>query len=49
MPREAAALHQAEVLVADEWVPFEANAAHLFFQFVSRRYARRSVLVTSNR
>jgi len=30
-------------------LPFEANAAHLFFQRVSRRYERGSLLVTSNR
>jgi DNA replication protein DnaC len=31
------------------YLPFEANAAHLFFQLVSRRYERGSMLVTSNR
>src|SRR6202008_2043804 len=30
-------------------LPFEPNAAHLFFQLVSRRYERGSMLVTSNR
>ena len=30
-------------------LPFEANAAHLFFQLVSRRYERGSMLITSNR
>src|ERR1700758_2622084 len=30
-------------------LPFETNAAHLFFQLVSRRYERGSVLITSNR
>jgi DNA replication protein DnaC len=25
---------------------FEANAAHLFFQLVSRRYEKRSILIT---
>jgi hypothetical protein len=29
--------------------PFEQNAAHLFFQLVSRRYERGSMLITSNR
>ena len=29
--------------------PFEANAAHLFFQLISRRYGRGSLLITSNR
>lgn len=39
------------LLVVDElgYLPFEANAAHLFFQLVSRRYERGSMLVTSNR
>ena len=31
------------------YLPFEPNAAHLFFQLVSRRYERGSLLVTSNR
>jgi DNA replication protein DnaC len=30
-------------------LPFEPNAAHLFFQLVSRRNERGSLLVTSNR
>lgn len=40
-----------KLLVLDElgYLPFEANAAHLFFQLVSRRYERGSMLVTSNR
>lgn len=39
------------LLIVDElgYLPFEANAAHLFFQLVSRRYERGSVLVASNR
>ena len=39
------------LLIVDElgYLPFEANAAHLFFQLVSRRYERGSMLVTSNR
>ena len=31
------------------YLPFETNAAHLFFQLISRRYERGSVLITSNR
>src|SRR5262250_1686588 len=31
------------------YLPFEPDAAHLFFQLVSRRYERGSMLVTSNR
>jgi DNA replication protein DnaC len=40
-----------KLLVVDElgYLPFETNAAHLFFQLVSRRYERGSMLVTSNR
>lgn len=29
--------------------PFEPNAAHLFFQFVLRRYERSPILATGNR
>ena len=40
-----------KLLIIDElgYLPFAANAAHLFFQLVARRYERGSVLVTSNR
>lgn len=40
-----------KLLVVDElgYLPFEANAAHLFFQLISRRYERGSLLITSNR
>jgi DNA replication protein DnaC len=40
-----------KLLVIDElgYLPFETNAAHLFFQLVSRRYERGSILLTSNR
>ncbi len=39
------------LLIVDELgsLPFEPNAAHLFFQLVSRRYERGSFLITSNR
>ena len=39
------------MLIIDElgYLPFEANAAHLFFQLVSRRYEKGSILTTSNR
>ena len=38
-------------LVVDEvgYIPFEAEAANLFFQLVSSRYERASVIVTSNK
>jgi len=40
-----------KLLIVDElgYLPLEAQAAHLFFQLVSRRYERGSMLVTSNR
>jgi len=40
-----------KLLIVDElgYLPFEPNAAHLFFQLVSRRYERGALLVTSNR
>ena len=31
------------------YLPFEDNAAHLFFQPMSRRYEKGSILITSNR
>jgi len=39
------------LLVVDEvgYIPFEAAAANLFFQLVSARYERASVIVTSNK
>ncbi len=43
--RHAAGLSHAEL----GYLPFEANAAHLFFQLVSRRYERGATLLTSNR
>lgn len=46
-------LHFAKpkLLIIDElgYLPFEPDAAHLFFQLVSRRYERGAMLVTSNR
>ncbi len=40
-----------KLLIVDElgYLPFETDAAHLFFQLVSRRYERGSLLLTSNR
>jgi len=40
-----------KLLIVDElgYLPFEPNAAHLFFQLVSRRYERGALLITSNR
>lgn len=40
-----------KLLIIDElgYLPLEPNAAHLFFQLVTRRYERGSILLTSNR
>lgn len=40
-----------KLLIVDElgYLPLEPDAAHLFFQLVSRRYERGSMLITSNR
>jgi DNA replication protein DnaC len=44
-------LAKPKLLIVDElgYLPFEPDAAHLFFQLVSRRYERGAMLVTSNR
>jgi DNA replication protein DnaC len=44
-------LRRIPLLVIDEvgYIPFEAEAANLFFQLVSSRYERASVIVTSNK
>jgi DNA replication protein DnaC len=44
-------LAKPKLLIIDElgYLPFEPDAAHLFFQLVSRRYERGSLLITSNR
>jgi len=43
-------LAKPKLLIIDElgYLPFEPNAAHLFFQLVSRRDERGSVMMTSN-
>jgi DNA replication protein DnaC len=40
-----------KLLIIDElgYLPFEPNAAHLFFQLISRRYEKGAILLTSNR
>lgn len=42
---------KAKLLIIDElgYLPFDPKAAHLFFQLISRRYEKGSVLITSNR
>jgi DNA replication protein DnaC len=44
-------LGRVPLLVVDEvgYIPFEAEAANLFFQLISARYERASVIVTSNK
>ena len=48
---ELTRLGRVPLLVIDEvgYIPFEAEAANLFFQLVSARYERASVIVTSNK
>jgi DNA replication protein DnaC len=48
---ELARLSRYPVIVVDEvgYIPFEAEAANLFFQLVSARYERASLIVTSNK
>jgi DNA replication protein DnaC len=51
LDKQLTILSRPKLLIIDElgYLPFEANAAHLFFQLVSRRYERGSILITSNR
>ena len=48
---ELVRLGRIPLLVIDEvgYLPFEAEAANLFFQLISSRYERASVIVTSNK
>jgi len=48
---ELARLGRYPLAVVDEvgYIPFEAEAANLFFQLVSSRYERASLIVTSNK
>src|SRR6266516_220428 len=48
---ELVKLGRIPLLVVDEvgYIPFEAEAANLFFQLVSSRYERASLIVTSNK
>ena len=47
----SAIIAKPKLLIVDElgYLPFEPDAAHLFFQLVSRRYERGAMLITSNR
>ena len=46
-----AQLAKPRLLIVDEigYLPLEPDAAHLFFQLVSRRYERGAMMITSNR
>jgi DNA replication protein DnaC len=50
LQEELVKLSRIPVLVVDEvgYIPFKAEAANLFFQLVSSRYERASLIVTSN-
>jgi DNA replication protein DnaC len=51
LQEELVRLGRYPLLVIDEvgYIPFDADAANLFFQLVSSRYERASVIVTSNK
>jgi DNA replication protein DnaC len=51
LQEELTRLGRIPLLIVDEvgYIPFEAEAANLFFQLVSARYERASVIVTSNK
>ena len=51
LQRELTRLGRYPLLVIDEvgYIPFEPEAANLFFQLVSSRYERASLIVTSNK
>ncbi len=51
LQEELVRLGRYPLLVIDEvgYIPFEAEAANLFFQLVSNRYERASLIVTSNK
>jgi len=50
LPAELKRLRRYRVLVVDEvgYIPFDAEAANLFFQLVAARYEQGSMLITSN-
>ena len=51
LQQELVKLGRIPLIVVDEvgYIPFEAEAANLFFQLVSSRYERASLIVTSNK
>src|SRR5512142_1521449 len=50
LPHELRRLRRYRLLIIDEigYIPFDADAANLFFQLISSRYEQGSVLATSN-
>ena len=50
LPEELARLRRYGLLIIDEvgYIPFEQDAANLFFQLVSSRYEHASLVLTSN-
>ena len=51
LDKELAYFSKPKLLVIDElgYLPFEPDAAHLFFQLICRRYEKGSILITGNR
>jgi DNA replication protein DnaC len=51
LQQELVKLGRIPLIIVDEvgYIPFEAEAANLFFQLVSSRYERASLIVTSNK
>jgi DNA replication protein DnaC len=51
LDKQLTILSRPKLLIIDElgYLPFETHAAHLFFQLVSRRYEKGSIMITSNR
>ncbi|MBB4233010.1 ATP-binding protein [Rhizobium mongolense] len=49
LDKQLTILSRPTLLIIDAlgYLPFEANAAHLFFQLASRRYEKGSILITS--
>ncbi len=50
LPAELAKLRRFGLIIVDEvgYIPFEQDAANLFFQLVSSRYEHASLILTSN-
>ena len=51
LEKKLKALAKYDVLIIDEmgYLPFDREGAHCFFQLVSRRYERSSMIFTSNK